>query len=322
MSAIVNAPPASLLAGMMLFLREVVPWKGWPTVAEILPLAGAGRSQACEMRDRIRSGWHGFLGRPGRPATEPTEGFALFAACQAVLRFVLTHPGSACGPEARTTYSDEFRRFVVALSGPGQPGEGLSVAALASACLIPLGTMKNWMHPHLSSCDRSASISEESVAAPAPGPVADETTVTLSASEASVSSSEPLFPDCIQAVHLKQIAALWKPWQGTFQAFCKMLRTEHRLHYSPTFISDFLQAARLRSRRVRTPVEAPWSSGTFRILFPGPVLPLNTVLQTRPQLYNALKAMFASVTSANPTPCPSVTPSNCPQPDTSGPPPW
>jgi len=62
---------------------------------------------------------------------------------------------------------------------------------------------------------------------------------------------------------------LWLSWKGTFLAFCKMLRTEHRLPYGDTFIGSFLQSAGLRQRRRAQPVEAPWSSGTFRSLFPG-----------------------------------------------------
>ena len=48
-----------------------------------------------------------------------------------------------------------------------------------------------------------------------------------------------------------------------------MLRTEHDMHYGDTFIGNFLQGMGLRQRRPHMPVEAPWSSDTFRTFFPG-----------------------------------------------------
>lgn len=81
--------------------------------------------------------------------------------------------------------------------------------------------------------------------------------------------SRPTKPDPIRGVHLCLITTLWQSWTGPFQAFCRMLRDDHKVPYGDTYIGSFLQAAGLRSRKPQTPVEAPWSSDTFRTFFPG-----------------------------------------------------
>ena len=48
-----------------------------------------------------------------------------------------------------------------------------------------------------------------------------------------------------------------------------MLRTQHQIPWGDTLIGHCLQAAGLRHRQPRTPVEAPWSAGTWHTLFPG-----------------------------------------------------
>lgn len=69
--------------------------------------------------------------------------------------------------------------------------------------------------------------------------------------------------------HVALVLQLWPSWNGTFQTFCQMLRTEHRLPHGDTWIGNCLQAAGLRHRKRSQPVEAPWSHNTFRTLFPG-----------------------------------------------------
>lgn len=65
------------------------------------------------------------------------------------------------------------------------------------------------------------------------------------------------------------VLQLWPTWHGSFRDFGQMLRTEHRLPHGDTWIGNCLQAAGLRYRKMRQPVEAPWSHDTFRTLFPG-----------------------------------------------------
>ena len=236
--------PPALAGAALLMARAVLPeWPGWPTVAKTLALVGAGRSQSYQMLHRLWKALPTLIGAPGRPATPPpTVGPAFVAALKAVRDHLRAHPGSACENAGRCRYSDSFRRFVVQLVDPGQPGEGLTVEELADVAGVPLGTLKNWLRRH-----------EEPAPEPVTAPPVPETP----------------FLDGVRGTHLQTIVHIWSSWKGTFQAFCQMLRTEHRLPYGPTFIGDFLQCAGLRQRRPRRPVEAPWCSDTFRTMFPG-----------------------------------------------------
>jgi len=130
---------------------------------------------------------------------------------------------------------------------PGQPGEGLTVEELAEIAGVPLGTLKDWLRH---STGLEGSPPEPVTLTPPPVPATP-------------------FLDGVRGTHLQTILHLWTSWEGTFQAFCQTLRTEHRLPYGPTFVGDFLQCAGLRHRRSRRSVEAPWSSDTFRTMFPG-----------------------------------------------------
>lgn len=51
--------------------------------------------------------------------------------------YLLENPGSA--------YSDEFRRFIVGLTGPKQPGEKMSLPELADATGIAEAILKEWL---------------------------------------------------------------------------------------------------------------------------------------------------------------------------------
>ena len=147
--------PSSIIGGILLLLREQLPGPtGLPeTVSETLALVGAGRSQAYAMRDRLRELLPTLIGTPGRPAVEPTAQCGSCGQCPmmkvalCIQRYIMANPGSACGTGERSVYSDGFRRFVVGLAAPGQPGEAMSTAELASACGLPLGTLKDWLRP-------------------------------------------------------------------------------------------------------------------------------------------------------------------------------
>lgn len=241
-------PVSPALAGAALLMaRAVLPgWSGWPaTVADTLALVGAGRSQSYQILRRLWQALPTLIGTPGRPATPPpTGGSAIVATLKAVRDHLLAHPGSACENASRCRYSDSFRRFVVQLVDPGQPGEGLTVEELADVAGVPLGTLKDWLRRHEGSAPQPARVT------PPPVP-------------------ETPFLDGVRCTHLQTVILLWASWKGTFQGFCQMLRTEYRLPYGPTFVGDFLECAGLRQRRPRQPVEAPWSSNTFRMMFPG-----------------------------------------------------
>jgi transposase InsO family protein len=170
----------------------------------------------------------------------------------------------------RRIYTDAFRRFVVGLAEPGQLAEGVSEADLADLVGIPLGTLYNWLHPKFPIPPTLTTPSDESrtsdggdVPVPEDGAPSPETPVENGA----VDTVSPAIT--IRSVHIQLIVTRWRTWEGTFHGFCNELRTEQRIPYGPTFIGNVLQGMRLRSRRYRIPVEAPWSSNTYRRFFPG-----------------------------------------------------
>lgn len=244
-----SSPRASLVAALLLVAREQLPnWGGWPaTVAQILALAGAGKTQAYDMAKRLRGVLPTLLSEPGRPAAEQVDDAVKWTVVEPVFQYLLEHPGAAIRTGERGTYADGFRRLVVGLVAPGQPAEHMPLEQFASAIKVPLGTLKEWLYP--AALTRLIDTQDQE-SAPSNGG-----SVEITAS--------------IRNTHLRVIVELWLSWKGSFSAFCHMVRTEQRIRYSHTFIGNFLQAAGLRQRRPQRPVEAPWSSGTFRTLFPG-----------------------------------------------------
>lgn len=214
----------------MLVGKEVVNWAGWPTTEEILDLTSSGKSQAYAMMARLRELLPTLMGKPGRPASEPVTANSMLAISRAIQRYLMHHPGSAYFEQDRYQYLDDFRRFVVGLVAPGQPGEGLSVRQLAEASDIPLGTLKGWFHQ-------------------APSP-----------------ESEGRHALSLRQEHIHQIITLFQGWKGTFMAFCRAVREQHRLKFGPTSIGTLLHQAGLRQRknsRASTP-----NRGSYRKLFP------------------------------------------------------
>lgn len=242
-------PSPALAAAVFLLARELVPgWSSWPaTVTDALSLVGAGKSQTYEVLGRLHKVVDDLAGKPGRPRPAASPVSALLDVVGRVRDHLMSHGGAVCGTGPRRVYSDGFRRFIVGLADPGEPGHDLTVDELASSVGVPLGTLKDWL------------------SGPREG---GEDTVDQDSSEPDHASD---VPDWIRVTHLRQIATLWPSWEGSFQHFCQMLRAEHRLPYGDTYVGNFLQAAGLRERRgrKRSPVEAPWSSGTFRSFFPG-----------------------------------------------------
>ena len=228
----------SLLAAILLWAIEITRGLGsWPpTATEAIALAGASRSQAYEILGRLKELAGDLHRQPGRPGAQPAPGAAM-AVMQRVRDFLLAHPGAAKITGSRSRYSDAFRRFVLELAGPQGPGHGLTRELLADAVGIPPGTLDDWLRE------------------PTPA----------SAPEGRPTPDVPT----IRQVHVSVVLSEWPSWHGTFLDFCRHLQEQHRVPFGPTFISTVLSAAGLRQRRPPRPPEAPWSSGTFRLLFPG-----------------------------------------------------
>ena len=242
--------PLALAGGILLLARSVAPdWAGWPrTAAATLELVGAGRSQSYDCLKQLYDLLPTLVGRPGRPLSAPVEKESEKKVLRALYDYVIEHPGAVDGTGKRRHYSDAFRRFVVGLLDEGQPGEGLSLAALATCANIPLATLKDWLHP-----PQTAQTCQPSLAASEP--------------ERAAETWAP--KEWLLNHHLRSIITLWQSWKGTFQAFCRMVRVEQRLPYGATSIGNFLQSIGLRRRRPHQPVEAFWSPKTFRTFFPG-----------------------------------------------------
>ena len=198
---------------------------------DILDLTGSGRSQAYARAARLRELLATLAGKPGRPVAKPAPAEAQQAVSRAILNYLMRHPGSAYLERERYCYLDDFRRFIVGLVEPGQPGSGLSVAQLADASQIPLGTLKNWFW-------QSASYEPESPPATS-----------------------------LHQEHRHQILDLYQVWEGTLTAFGRCVREEHRLNYGDTAIRSILQNAGLLRRRSSKTVTQ--DRGAYRKLFPG-----------------------------------------------------
>lgn len=226
-------PPfhSSIVAALLLLARELVNWPDAPTVEDILDLTGSGRSQAYARAARLRELLATLAGKPGRPVAKPAPAEAQQAVSRAILNYLMRHPGSAYLERERYCYLDDFRRFIVGLVEPGQPGSGLSVAQLADASQIPLGTLKNWFW-------QSASYEPESPPATS-----------------------------LHQEHRHQILDLYQVWEGTLTAFGRCVREEHRLNYGDTAIRSILQNAGLLRRRSSKTVTQ--DRGAYRKLFPG-----------------------------------------------------
>ena len=230
-------PPLSVVAAIMLLARRVFPqWEAWPkTAAEIVELVGASKSQSYALLERLWGLLPRLLGRQEQPRSAHVD------VLGPIHEYLLRHAGGSQIVGERRDYNDGYRRYVLSLLDPGGIGTKMPLVDFALAAHIPLGTIKDWLK-----ANEKVSIAVE--------PDLEDGSETL---------------DCIRNTHLSLIATLWVSWKGTFLAFCQMLKTEHRLSVGPTFVGNFLQAVGLRKRRRQTPVEAPWSGGTYRMLFPG-----------------------------------------------------
>ena len=231
---------SSLAAAWILLGKELLPdGISWPqTLEEILSITRSGKSQAYQVAARLRHILENIWEKPGRPAAEAPSENSLLKVSLAIQEYLFEHPGCAHRVQQRLQYTEEFRHFIIELREPGKAAHGLSLEQLSSATSVPLPTLKDWFF--------------------SPRP------------KLHPPAARPSLADKLRDQNLHQIATLWLAWQGTFQAFCVMLRDQQRLPYGDTFIGNFLQRVGLRQRKQQQPTEAPWSSNSFRAFFPAP----------------------------------------------------
>ena len=237
----------SAIAATFLLALELVHGLGveLPTCArEALALTGVSRSQAYEMKGRLRNQLEQLHESPGRPMADAPEPQELYQVASLVRDYVMDHPGSVHTRGARRSYTENFQRFVVALFGPSGAAKALPIEQAAHAISVPLGTLKDWLR-------------------------SPETLLQ----NATVSDNLPTGSNSAQSTSQPQLATLiseYATWEGSLSAFCEYARTELRLPYGRSFITHALTAAGMHSPSVRNkPHQAPWSGGSMHAPFPG-----------------------------------------------------
>jgi hypothetical protein len=133
-----HIPNPPLDAAILLLCRELLPdCAVLPSTAEALALTGADETEANDALGRLRDLLPAML-----EAAAAAQRDKVFDAAYG---FIVEHPECvyAVGKERR--YTEEFGRFVVGLRAPGQPGEGMSDAELASVLKVPLPTLEGWL---------------------------------------------------------------------------------------------------------------------------------------------------------------------------------
>ena len=132
----------SMGAGLMLSGRELGPTSdAWPTATRASALTGADETDAYESLSRLREMMPTVLRKSGCPACPAFPTHDIVGVARAVYDDLALHPGAAWVTEERSTFTHDFLRFVVGLTAPGQPREGMSPEELAMASVVPLDTL-------------------------------------------------------------------------------------------------------------------------------------------------------------------------------------
>jgi hypothetical protein len=222
-----------------------------PTVDQVLEATGATRSRAYELRDGLLAMLPSLQRPVGRPPAPPREidPDTAYTLRGAVVTFVLDHPGCVYGGPDRRRYDDGFRRFVVELRDRYQ---GVDLEPFASAILVALGTLKEWLTPS---------------AIPATTEPAEEGTSDED-NDDTVLGATPATPESAQ---IQTVVACWKTWSGGFLDFCDHVRHERRIPFGRSLLSQILHAHGVRHparRRGRSPDELALR-GAFKTFFGG-----------------------------------------------------
>lgn len=206
-----------------------------PTAAEILESTQASKSRAYEIVATLQKLLPSLVGPPGRPRSEPPAPSPdqINGITQAVLRFLMTHPGCV-GPRF---YADVFRRMILDLR---EDHQDLDLGVFAKAVGVPKGTLEDWLRV-------KRVLSEDS--------------------ERAINDS-----NCdARSAHIESIISAWKKWHGTFVAFCDHVLHHLRIDYGRVFVARILHTYGERNpkrRRGRSPDEVA-TRDSFEVFFPG-----------------------------------------------------
>jgi hypothetical protein len=263
--------PSATNAAILIWARQILRAVGGEAVPESAEeacrIAGSQRSVAYEWLDRLRAAASGLVRGPGRPPapSKPEEDAAYREAVLAVTRttrdLLLERTGLVQVRSGRRFYHDAYRRAVLELLRPGEPGALLDLATFADAAGVPLGTLKDWL--------REARMAPElSGEAGPPGGV------TKSLSEAR--EQEPSGDDEVPSILMRDptlaiILGEYPAWRGEpLVAFVRHLQEAYGQRVSRGRVATILQLAGLRDRPPRRRGATPWADGTYRRdLFPG-----------------------------------------------------
>jgi hypothetical protein len=153
-----------------------------------------------------------------------------------VLAFLMRHPGAVSSRGRRRSYSDAFRRFVLALRGeyPQLGGE-----AFACAVQVPAAALRAWQRR---SPRGAAAVGPRSVTAipRGDGPLA-------------------------------AVAKAWQQWDGPFTRFCEHIQRNLGIPWKRCTVATRLASLGLRQPRTRPTrrVDARAPRGSFATYFPG-----------------------------------------------------
>ncbi|MDP6943216.1 MAG: hypothetical protein QF464_03620 [Myxococcota bacterium] len=216
------AVPSSLAAGLLLCSISLLSSYELPhpTATAAIEATGVGRSRAYEVKAAIAAALPDLVRPPGRPTAPPTPSLdETVALTREVARYMMDHPGCVHGSPQRHRYSSGFHRFVLEL---WERHTELGLAPFAEATLIPPGTLKDWVRG-----GRDA--------------VADLERVNL----ATVPGDKAKGP------RIESTLAAYKPWKGSFGAFCDHVQLHLHIPWGRTTIGDVLDVYGLRKRKRR-----------------------------------------------------------------------
>lgn len=241
-----------------------------PTAAAIIEATGATRSRAYELSDALEQTLPSLSRPVGRPPKDDIQvPFAdIEPVMAAVIDYMQRHPGCVAG-ERRLRYSDDFRRFIIALL---RQHADIPLARFAEAVGVPLGTLEDWRRragqQDTDATDANAAdpATDANAADAANGAAAD----ALSSQTAEPAAGEPE-PRRVTTARIESVLLAYESWQGSFVGFCEYVRQQLRIPYGRTLISRILEMYEYRTPR-RRPGRAPDADalrGAFVRFFPG-----------------------------------------------------
>ena len=240
----------SLLAGALVFASRHLDALGLPhpTHVQILAATGARSTRAYARAQDLEAALRTLdrpVGRPRKEAPPPPAPSSREELQARLLAFFLEHPGCVVKKQQRRSYSDELRRFLVALHEEYR--EHLSFEEFALVVQIPEKTLRPWLR-----------LREDASPAPADGADHDD------------EQSDEDVHERIRATTFERLAAAWDTWTGSFEAFFRYARSELGVTAGKDHIRNVLEALRVRPVHRRGP--APDQTAlrqSFETFFPG-----------------------------------------------------